>query len=126
MVRFVTRLWKERITKAIFCLGTRNQHLKIHFLKPCKCLKLSSAASASHLGILYRFFKEFEGFISDFWIFFEVYEIILGAMYTPRSTLDTTFEIVFIFLYRPPIGLNFIDHIVGNVPDREMVPVTEW
>lgn len=26
----------------------------------------------------------------------------------------------------PPIGLNFIDHIVGNVPDREMVPVTEW
>ncbi|XP_028415179.1 4-hydroxyphenylpyruvate dioxygenase-like [Dendronephthya gigantea] len=26
----------------------------------------------------------------------------------------------------PPIELNFIDHIVGNVPDREMVPVTEW
>ena len=30
------------------------------------------------------------------------------------------------FLYRPTIGIKFIDHIVGNVPDREMVPVTEW
>ena len=26
----------------------------------------------------------------------------------------------------PPIGINFIDHIVGNVPDREMVPVADW
>lgn len=26
----------------------------------------------------------------------------------------------------PPIGLNFIDHVVGNQPDKEMVPVAEW
>ena len=26
----------------------------------------------------------------------------------------------------PPIGINFIDHIVGNVPDGEMVPVADW
>ena len=32
----------------------------------------------------------------------------------------------FLLLSRPPISLNFIDHIVGNVPDREMIPVTEW
>lgn len=33
--------------------------------------------------------------------------------------------LLFLFI-RPPIGINFIDHIVGNVPDREMIPVTEW
>ncbi|XP_052073924.1 4-hydroxyphenylpyruvate dioxygenase-like [Mytilus californianus] len=26
----------------------------------------------------------------------------------------------------PTIGLNFIDHIVGNQPDEEMVPVSDW
>ncbi|GCC20806.1 hypothetical protein chiPu_0019374 [Chiloscyllium punctatum] len=26
----------------------------------------------------------------------------------------------------PPVNLNFIDHIVGNQPDDEMVPVVEW
>ncbi|KAM9728016.1 4-hydroxyphenylpyruvate dioxygenase [Menidia menidia] len=26
----------------------------------------------------------------------------------------------------PAVGLNFIDHIVGNQPDDEMVPVSEW
>jgi len=26
----------------------------------------------------------------------------------------------------PAIGLNFIDHVVGNQPDNEMVPVVEW
>uniref|UniRef100_A0A3Q3W5I3 4-hydroxyphenylpyruvate dioxygenase n=1 Tax=Mola mola TaxID=94237 RepID=A0A3Q3W5I3_MOLML len=26
----------------------------------------------------------------------------------------------------PPAGLNFIDHIVGNQPDDEMVPVVDW
>ncbi|XP_078404677.1 4-hydroxyphenylpyruvate dioxygenase [Cetorhinus maximus] len=26
----------------------------------------------------------------------------------------------------PPVSLNFIDHIVGNQPDDEMVPVVEW
>jgi 4-hydroxyphenylpyruvate dioxygenase len=26
----------------------------------------------------------------------------------------------------PPVGLDFIDHIVGNVPDREMEPTVQW
>uniref|UniRef100_A0A6J0UCL8 4-hydroxyphenylpyruvate dioxygenase n=1 Tax=Pogona vitticeps TaxID=103695 RepID=A0A6J0UCL8_9SAUR len=26
----------------------------------------------------------------------------------------------------PPAKLNFIDHVVGNQPDQEMVPVAEW
>ena len=26
----------------------------------------------------------------------------------------------------PPIGLDFIDHIVGNQPDNEMTPACEW
>jgi len=26
----------------------------------------------------------------------------------------------------PPVGLQFIDHVVGNQPDKEMTPVTEW
>merc|ERR1711860_172845 len=26
----------------------------------------------------------------------------------------------------PEIGLNFIDHIVGNQPNEEMVPVADW
>ncbi|XP_034033418.1 4-hydroxyphenylpyruvate dioxygenase [Thalassophryne amazonica] len=26
----------------------------------------------------------------------------------------------------PPAGLNFIDHIVGNQPDDQMVPVSDW
>ncbi|CAF98530.1 unnamed protein product, partial [Tetraodon nigroviridis] len=26
----------------------------------------------------------------------------------------------------PPAGLNFIDHIVGNQPDDQMVPTTDW
>lgn len=30
------------------------------------------------------------------------------------------------FLCSPPGGLNFIDHIVGNQPDDEMVPVSDW
>jgi len=25
-----------------------------------------------------------------------------------------------------PVGLNFIDHIVGNQPDKQMTPVAEW
>lgn len=27
---------------------------------------------------------------------------------------------------RPPGGLGFIDHIVGNQPDDAMVPVSDW
>jgi len=26
----------------------------------------------------------------------------------------------------PPVGLAFVDHVVGNQPDQEMVPVVEW
>lgn len=26
----------------------------------------------------------------------------------------------------PPVGLVFIDHVVGNQPDKEMLPVVEW
>lgn len=26
----------------------------------------------------------------------------------------------------PPVGLEFIDHVVGNQPDQQMVPVVEW
>lgn len=26
----------------------------------------------------------------------------------------------------PPAGLNFIDHVVGNQPDEQMVPVSDW
>lgn len=33
---------------------------------------------------------------------------------------------MFVYFYRPTIGLNFIDHIVGNQPDEEMVPVSDW
>uniref|UniRef100_A0A672SNR4 4-hydroxyphenylpyruvate dioxygenase n=1 Tax=Sinocyclocheilus grahami TaxID=75366 RepID=A0A672SNR4_SINGR len=34
--------------------------------------------------------------------------------------------LVFFLLQRPPGHLNFIDHIVGNQPDDEMVPVSDW
>uniref|UniRef100_A0AAQ6ACW5 4-hydroxyphenylpyruvate dioxygenase n=1 Tax=Amphiprion ocellaris TaxID=80972 RepID=A0AAQ6ACW5_AMPOC len=30
------------------------------------------------------------------------------------------------FLCSPPGGLNFIDHIVGNQPDDQMVPISAW
>lgn len=30
------------------------------------------------------------------------------------------------FFSSPPGGLNFIDHIVGNQPDDQMVPVSDW
>lgn len=30
------------------------------------------------------------------------------------------------FLCSPPGGLSFIDHVVGNQPDDEMVPVSDW
>lgn len=26
----------------------------------------------------------------------------------------------------PPIGLDFIDHVVGNMPDKGMIPTVEW
>lgn len=26
----------------------------------------------------------------------------------------------------PPVGLDFVDHVVGNQPDLEMVPVVEY
>uniref|UniRef100_A0A8C6NU51 4-hydroxyphenylpyruvate dioxygenase n=1 Tax=Nothobranchius furzeri TaxID=105023 RepID=A0A8C6NU51_NOTFU len=29
-------------------------------------------------------------------------------------------------LCSPPAGLNFIDHIVGNQPDDQMVPISDW
>ena len=29
-------------------------------------------------------------------------------------------------LFRPKVGLSFIDHVVGNQPDNEMVPIAEW
>jgi 4-hydroxyphenylpyruvate dioxygenase len=28
--------------------------------------------------------------------------------------------------FTPPIGLDFIDHVVGNMPDGGMLPVVEW
>lgn len=28
--------------------------------------------------------------------------------------------------FTPPIALDFIDHVVGNQPDNEMLPVVEW
>lgn len=28
--------------------------------------------------------------------------------------------------FRPKVGLNFVDHIVGNQPDKEMEPVAKW
>ena len=33
---------------------------------------------------------------------------------------------IIFFMPRPPTGINFVDHVVGNVPDREMVPVADW
>ena len=30
------------------------------------------------------------------------------------------------FFERPSTGLLFVDHVVGNQPDYEMTPVTEW
>ena len=29
-------------------------------------------------------------------------------------------------LFSPKVGLNFIDHIVGNQPNEAMIPATEW
>lgn len=29
-------------------------------------------------------------------------------------------------LCSPPAGLNFIDHIVGNQADDQMVPISDW
>lgn len=37
-----------------------------------------------------------------------------------------TVGVPFIFPCRPSGKLNFIDHVVGNQPDDEMVPVVDW
>jgi 4-hydroxyphenylpyruvate dioxygenase len=29
-------------------------------------------------------------------------------------------------MYRPPIGLEFIDHIVSNHPDQQMETIVQW
>ena len=29
-------------------------------------------------------------------------------------------------LFRPTVGLEFVDHCVGNQPDHGMEPVTQW
>lgn len=34
--------------------------------------------------------------------------------------------VFFSSLFSPPAGLNFLDHIVGNQPDDQMVPVSDW
>jgi hypothetical protein len=34
--------------------------------------------------------------------------------------------LIMLWYYRPKIGLNFIDHIVGNQPEEDMVPVSDW
>lgn len=31
-----------------------------------------------------------------------------------------------LYTITPPIGLDFVDHVVGNQPDNEMIPVVEW
>ena len=29
-------------------------------------------------------------------------------------------------IFRPPTGLDFVDHCVGNQPDDAMVPASNW
>lgn len=29
-------------------------------------------------------------------------------------------------LFRPKVGLNFVDHVVGNQPDKQMELVAKW
>lgn len=34
--------------------------------------------------------------------------------------------ITILLLFRPKVGLNFVDHVVGNQPDKQMEPVAKW
>ena len=36
------------------------------------------------------------------------------------------FLVKYVLLFRPKVGLAYIDHVVGNQPDCEMVPIAEW
>lgn len=34
--------------------------------------------------------------------------------------------IIIFLLFRPKVGLNFVDHVVGNQPDKQMELVAKW
>lgn len=34
--------------------------------------------------------------------------------------------ITILLLFRPKVGLNFVDHVVGNQPDKQMELVAKW
>lgn len=36
------------------------------------------------------------------------------------------YVLISLLLFRPKVGLNFVDHVVGNQPDKQMEPVAKW
>lgn len=58
-------------------------------------------------------------------LYFYVTGILMFAELSWKSTHTKFTSLSFCFC-SPPGGLNFIDHIVGNQPDDEMVPVSDW
>uniref|UniRef100_A0A7N8XCK9 4-hydroxyphenylpyruvate dioxygenase n=1 Tax=Mastacembelus armatus TaxID=205130 RepID=A0A7N8XCK9_9TELE len=48
------------------------------------------------------------------------------ALNWPHSAGNLIKSIYSIFLCSPPVYLHFIDHIVGNQPDDQMVPISDW
>uniref|UniRef100_A0A671TPK7 4-hydroxyphenylpyruvate dioxygenase n=1 Tax=Sparus aurata TaxID=8175 RepID=A0A671TPK7_SPAAU len=54
-----------------------------------------------------------------------IYQITCSFLWSHKR-LYTTLPTSLSFLCSPPGGLSFIDHVVGNQPDDEMVPVSDW
>lgn len=53
-------------------------------------------------------------------------EICKRGVMPPYPIERETISSPFLFFSRPLGGLKFIDHVVGNQPDQEMVPIAEW
>lgn len=52
---------------------------------------------------------------------------ILPIITTLHHCTNTCHNLPFVmYIFRPKVGLNFVDHIVGNQPDDQMCSVAEW
>lgn len=105
-----TRLWSTwLLTKACFYLAIMNLSLRTHCSLNCKC-ECSSRA---------------------YWVTFFLYHLDCHIKCSNTEMYHHTdiyvcIYIIINFTFRPSGCLSFIDHIVGNQPDDEMVSITDW
>lgn len=94
-------------------------HTLVEYLSPYKGLFLP--------GYKEPLFKD--PLLAKLWVSNIPNMFIMGIIpfFAELSWKNTHAMIVFSsFLFSPLAGLHFIDHIVGNQPDDQMVPVTDW